>query len=169
MIRITDFDNSGEVPSVEFDIHTPVTVTWPEYRRSLDTPVSFGLNGDGGYLELKFGLVDGGLQELVLVSAVAYVKNYKVPAAVFGDIPLRPAAELRMPDNSRLNYSDDLPLAQIAYDDGLEIRILSVDTKSIVPGSPVGFGLYENGELATIYIRWSDEQRDLFLEACEVL
>ena len=99
---ILGFDNAAGEPSIEYDVYTPITVTWDGYRRSLGALTSVGLNGNGGYLELKFESTSGTLEELVLVSAIAKIGDGTLPVSAFGRPARCPIAAL--PDSGRSQH-----------------------------------------------------------------
>lgn len=169
MISVTGFYDAVEEPSTDYDEYTPLTVTWPHHLRSLDSPVSFGLAGEGGYLELKFNPGSGELGELVLVSAVARVHHERIMESVFSSGVPVPVVKLPAGRDGNRNYSDNLPLPQIAHDDGLEIRLSDKTPTEITSGATASFGTLANGELATIYIRWSASNRELYIKSCRLL
>ena len=161
---VTVTDDNGEEPYVEYDPYTPVTVTWPRYSRALEPPISLGLSGAGGYLEVKFDAADRRLAGFVLVSAVVDTRNLPLPVPAFDEGSSSSTARLAAGERLRRALSGDLPLTQIAYDDALEIRIADQPPLSVFPGPTVGFGSLGNGELGAIYLKYSAEQRAFLLE-----
>ena len=156
---------AGE-PSIGYDPYIPVTVTWPGYRRSLDAPVSLCLSGQGGFLELKFGVGDRRLVELVLVYGVVSVRDEPLPVTAFAPGPAAAAVALSRDEKVRHALSGDLPLPQIAYRDALEIRFSDRPPEAVTTGPSVGFGALATGELTSIYVKYTAGQRADLIAGC---
>ena len=159
-----DGSRDGE-PDVEFDLYTPVTVSWPAYARSLGRPESVVLGGAGGYLELKFGAESGQLLELVLVSSNASALSEALAPEAFGAEEDAPIAIRHEASASPGAADQKLDLAPLAYLDALEIRLDERTPLRIVRGRRVSFGVLADDRIASVYVKCSESERELFLEA----
>jgi hypothetical protein len=162
MLVASAFVEVEHAPFIEYDPYVPLTITWPRYNRSLESPTAVLLRGSRGHVEVKFNADDGELVEIVVPSAAAtdipsVVRDWPTPSGL-----CVPAIRVAPPSDT-LDAPD---LRFEAYRNGLKICFCDQVEREFVGSGPVFFGMGEESSLVSMMVAWNSTERQEFLSSC---
>jgi hypothetical protein len=147
-----------ESVSVDFNEYVPLTITWGNASRVLESPSYTELQDESGYLEFKFHPSTGILIEVVLAAASRIqVEQVNLNPSILEDANL-------MPFLDSVNGMPEIvvPLVIKAYSDYLYVSF-GPEPDQWVDSGPVLFGLVGEQSLTAICARWTGPERESVL------
>jgi hypothetical protein len=148
-----------ESVNVEFNEYVPLTITWSSASEVLEPPRYVELQGERGYLELKFHPSSGILIEVVLAAAseIQVEQTHLSPGNSEDDANLMPFLD----SGDTVREAEGSPVVK-AYSDYLCV-CFGPDPDHWVGSDPVLFGLEGEQSLAAICARWTSSERESVL------
>ncbi len=159
LVALTATRDAVEAPAVDFDWYVPVTVTWPKRQRLLEPPVYRQISWHSGLLELKFHPHDNDLVEAVLIfpDQVDIEDHALAPAPIDPD----PSLICRLRQKRGAGGPDFLHVT--AHLDYLCVRFSTKVVVTWLGTDPVLFGQSSDGDVVSMCVRWTEEERRLVL------
>ena len=147
-----------ESVDVDFNEYVPLTITWSSASSVLQPPRYVELQGENGYLELKFHPSSGILIEVVLAAASEIqVEQTNLAPENSKDANLMPFLD----PGDTVRETGESPVVK-AYSDYLCVSF-GPDPDHWVGSDPVLFGLTGEQSLTAICTRWTSSERESVL------
>jgi hypothetical protein len=147
-----------ESVNVDFNEYVPLTITWSSASEVLEPPRYVELQGENGYVELKFHPSSGILIEVVLAAA----SKIQFSQANLSPENSKDANFMPFLDSGDTVRETKVLPAVKAYLDYLCVSF-GPDPDHWVGSDPVLFGLAGEQSLAAVCARWTSSEREAVL------